>query len=228
MLELRSVVRGLGAMALCAAFLATSAAGAATVRVAVVRCATVFGVSGPTRHVPSTVALRANGPTQGLVAYTNTELFLIGPRGLRCHGIVATDGGSQVIAWAAGQPEPGLHAHGIGLTLTIDPACAGCRADDACPFFAAFARTLGFPCADGVPAGEVVARPSPSLAFFQDPPGVAGSGWPSGGRYPANGVVGTRGSPAGDALVYRSTCTLPSADHSICNASLNDVIARYG
>jgi hypothetical protein len=228
MCELRSIIKGLGAVALCAALLATNAAGAATVRIPVVRCATVFGVSGPARHVPGTVAITGGGPTHGLVAYTNTELFLIGPRGLRCSGIVAADGGSQVIAWAAGQPKPGLRSHGVGLTLTIDPACAGCRAADACPFFTAFARTLGFPCGDGVPAGEIVTRRSPSLALFEDPPGVVGSGWPSGGPYPANGVVGTRGSPAGDALVYRSTCTLPSADHAICSESLNDVIARYG
>ena len=79
-----------------------------------------------------------------------------------------------------------------------------------------------------MPAGEIVVRPRPSLAEFEDAPGVAGSGWPSGGPYPANGVVGMRGSPTGDALVYRSTCTLPAADRAICTESLNDVISRYG
>jgi len=44
---------------------------------------------------------------------------------------------------------------------------------------------------------------------------------------PANGVVGTHGN-ARDALVYRSTCTLPAAEHAICTESLNDVIVRYG
>ena len=222
-----NIIKGLGAAALAVAVCCSSAAGATTPRIPVVRCATVFGAGGPPRHVPSTVALSGTTPAHGLVAYTNTEIFLVGPPGLRCSGIVAADGGSQVVAWAPGAPKPAPHSHGVGLTLNIDPACAGCKADDACPFFTALARGLGFPCAAGVPAGESVARPHPTLALFEDPPGVAGSGWPSGGPYPANGVVGTRGSPR-NGLVYRSTCTLPAAKHAICTRSLNDVIARYG
>jgi hypothetical protein len=219
---------GGAAVALCVALSAASASGATSVAIPVVKCATVFGVSAPARHVPRTLSVSAAGPTHGLVAYTNTQIFLIAPRGFRCSGLVAADGGSQVIAWAPGEPKPTPHSHGAGLTLTIDPACAGCRADDACPFFTQFARQLGFPCGAGVPAGEAIVRRSPSLALFEDPPGVAGSGWPSGGADPANGVVGIHGHPVGDALVYRSTCTLPAADHAICTESLNDVIARYG
>ena len=223
-----NAIKVLATSALATAVLCSGAAGAtSTVAIPVVRCATQFGVSGPPRHVPSTVAVSASGPTHGLVAYTNTELFLIGPRGLRCSGLVATDGGSQVIAWAPGARKPALHSRGIGLTLNIDPACAGCKADDACPFFTALASMLGFPCSLGVPPKELVSRPRANLALFEDPPAVAGSGWPSGGSYPANGVVGTRGRGT-DALVYRSTCTLPAADHAICTESLNDVIARYG
>jgi hypothetical protein len=229
MFELRTtILKGLGVVALSVALMASSASGSSTVRIPVVRCATVFGAGGPPRKVAATVAVSAAGPTHGLAAYTNTQIFLIGPRGFRCSGIVAADGGSEVVAWAPGRVKPALHSHGVGLTLNIDPACAGCRADDACPFFTAFARALGFPCAAGVPAGETMARRGASLALFEDPPGVAGSGWPSGGPYPANGVVGLRGSPPGDALVYRSTCTLADADHAICTESLNDVVARYG
>ncbi len=228
MFELRPSITALAFVAVGAALASTPAVGAATARFPVVRCATVFGVNGPPRHVPAAVPVSASGPTHGLVAYTNTQIFLIGPRGLRCSGIVAADGGSEVIAWAPGKPKPGLHSHGIGLTLNIDPACAGCRAADACPFLTAFARRLGFPCTDGVPPGESVVRRPPSLALFEDPPGVAGSGWPSGGPYPANGLVGVRGGQASGALAYRSTCTLPASKHAICTASLNDVIARYG
>jgi hypothetical protein len=63
--------------------------------------------------------------------------------------------------------------------------------------------------------------------LFEDPPGIAGSGWPSGGADPANGVVGLVGSPENE-LVYRSTCTLPASEHAICTASQNDLISRYG
>jgi hypothetical protein len=229
MLGLRStIVKGFGAVALCAALLATHGAAADSARIAVVHCPTEFGISGKHPSGPSGISVSAAGSADGLVAYSNTEVFLLGPRGLRCSGIVAADGGSGVIVWAQGQPKPGLHSHGAGLTLDLEPACAGCRADDACPFFQAFARKLGFPCAAGVPPGEIHALIGRDVATFEDPPGVAGSGWPSGGRLPANGVVGVRGATVADALVYRSTCTLPAADHAICTESLNDVIARYG
>jgi hypothetical protein len=204
---------------------AISASGAATTRLPVVRCPTTFGIGGSHPRVPASVTV-GRALSAGLVAYTNTELFLIAPRGLRCSGTVAADGGTQVIAWAAGHPKPGLHSPGVGFTLTVDPACAGCRADDACPFFTAFAKELGFPCGAGVPAGEHVVRPSAALALFEDPPGVRGSGWPSGGRYPANGVVGLFGKGA-DAAVYRATCTLPVADHAVCTQSLDETISHY-
>lgn len=213
-------------LALLAAVIA-SAAGAATTRIPVVRCPTLFGISGNHPRVPATLAVDAAGPTHGLVAYTNTGIFLIAPRGLRCSGIVAVDGGTQVVVWAAGGRKPQLHSRGIGLTLTVDPACASCRADDACPFFTALARQAGFPCTAGIPAGERVLRPSRAVALFEDPPGVRGSGWPSGGPFPANGVVGTLPSST-EAVVYRATCTLPAADHAICTESLDDVVARYG
>ena len=195
--------------------------------VPVVRCHTVFGVAGVIPRLPATLRLDTAAPAGNLAAYTNTAIFLIGPRGLHCSGIVAADGGQQVTAWATGAGPPSRHGRVAALTLTLDPACAGCRADDACPFFAAFARTLGFPCATGVPAGERVVRPSARVALFEDPPGVAGSGWPSGGPDPANGVVVIH-LPVSSGAVYRATCTLPATAHAICTASLNDALSRYG
>lgn len=174
-----------------------------------------------------TLSINSSSSTGGLVAYTNTEIYLIGPQGMRCSGLLANDGGSQVIAWPQHQSRPTAHAHTDGLTLTLDPACSGCKAQDACPFFTAFARHLGFPCTSGVPQGERVDRLRSDVALFTDPPEVAGSGWPSGGPDPASGVVGYSGSPE-NGLVYRATCTLPAIDHSACTISVNDVIRRYG
>ena len=78
----------------------------------------------------------------------------------------------------------------------------------------------------GIPPGEDAYGLTKNTTLFEDPPGVAGDGWPSGGSDPANGVVGV--NVAEQSLVYRSTCTLPSVQHSICTVVLNDVIARYG
>ncbi len=205
----------------------TTAASVHATALAVVRCPTEFGISGPPLDTPTTISVRSSSSTRGLVAYTNTEIYLIGPRGMRCSGRLGTDGGSQVIVWPRHQSRPTPHARSDGLTLTLDPACSSCKADDACPFFTAFARRLGFPCNSGVPPGEGVHRLRSDVTLFTDPPEVAGSGWPSGGPDPANGVVGYTGSPD-NGLVYRSTCTLPASDHLDCTTSLNDVISRYG
>ena len=193
----------------------------------VIHCPTRFGIKQKVVWPRSVLVARTPSSTRGLVAYSNSQLVLIGPAGMSCSGVVAADGGESIAAWPPGHVMPRQHAHYDGLTLWLDPACAGCRAADACPFFTALASALGFPCTSGVPAGEQLARLSPHVTLFEDPPGVAGSGWPSGGPNPANGVVGVAGSLT-SGIVYRSTCTLAAAQHQACTISLNDVIARYG
>ena len=212
---------------LAAAAIAASAAIAAPgARVNVVRCKTTFGLSG-SHHAPGTLEVRASAAAAGLIAYTNTETFLLGPPGLHCTGLVAVDGGSQILAWRSGRQPPAMHGRIAGLTLEIDTACSACRADAACPFFPTVASGLGFACADVIPAREKVTRPSSAVAFFSDPPHFAGSGWPSGGDYTARGVVGTAGSVR-NGLVYRATCTLPPSDGAQCAQVLDDAVKRYG
>lgn len=216
----------LGVVAATAGAISPALAGVASAAtVPVVRCPTEFGISGSSPRTPLTLTLGSGAG--GLIAYTNTQAYLLGPRGMRCSGLVAVDGGSQVVVWPQGYARPGLHAHSAGLTLTLDPACVSCKAGDACPFFTELARRLDFPCTSGVPVGERVYRLRSNLDLFEDPPGVAGSGWPSGGPDPANGLVGYAGNGL-DGAVYRSTCTLPASQHTVCTASLNYIISRYG
>ena len=151
-------IRGLLLISVACAGWSVSIAEATAATVPVVRCQTEFGISGSAPNTPS--HLTVAGGTRGLVAYTNTESYLLAPSGMRCFGIAAVDGGSQVIAWPPGRGRPGLHSHSEGLTLTLDPACAGCKAGDACPFFPGLARGLGFPCPAGVPARERVYQDS--------------------------------------------------------------------
>lgn len=197
-----------------------------TPTVPTVRCRTEFGASPPPTRIPSRVAVRG-GPrsVDGIVAYTNRVLFLIAPAGMACSGLDAADGGSVLLLWRHGEHKPTQHSHQAGLSLTLDPACSSCRAEEACPFFPALARQLDFPCIATVPTREVVDHISRRLILFQDPPGVPGDGWPSGGPDPANGLVGI--TPRYDE-VYRATCTLPASRHQACTTSLNDVISRYG
>jgi hypothetical protein len=95
----------------------------------------------------------------------------------------------------------------------------------ACPFFPAYAAKLGFPCMSGIPSGEIITRPSSNVALFEDPPGVVGDGFPSGGGDPANGIDGIKGRYGQQ---YSATCTLPERDHTPCTVILNDALARYG
>ncbi len=199
-----------------------------TERVPVVRCHTTFGIAPTQTSVPERLdVLVLSGTVGDLAAYTNTETFLLGPAGMTCSGIIAADGGSRITVWPAGHAAPGRHAHGDGLTLFADTACAGCRAADACPFFTAFAPRLGFPCSTGIPAGEHVHRLSPTVVYFTDDPGLPGDGWPSGGYDSATGLVLLQGG-APDAAVFRATCTLPMAKSTVCADSVLNVLRRYG
>lgn len=203
-------------------------ASAQTVRV--VRCQTAR--IGPAQRVPSRLTvLGSPSSIAGLVAYTTTGVFLVGPSGMACSGSLAEDGGSALVVWPRGVRAPTQHARGDGLTLSFDPVCIMCQAEDACPWFASLARGLGFPCMHVVPAGERVHRADAHVRLFEDPPGVAGDGWPSGGPDPANGLVAVKGSLTagrGERTVFRSTCTLPVRQHAICTVSLDDVLSRYG
>ena len=198
---------------------------AAALSARVIRCPTRSGLSGPLPATPPSIGVHRSAGR--LVAYTNSESYLLAPGGMSCSGLAATDGGSQLIVWPKGDPRPGLHTHAAGLTLTVIPACVGCKAQEVCPFFGAYARRLGFPCSTQPAQDERVVKLRPNAIAFEDPPGVAGAGWPSGGPYAANGVVGYTEAPD-EGHVYRATCTLPASEHRVCTASLNDVISRYG
>lgn len=208
---------------------AASVSAASGPTVAVVRCATSgFLPPGAKSKTPSRVAvLGAPSSIRGLVAYTNFEEFLVAPAGMRCSGSVGADGNGEILVWPSGYAAPSQHSRYEGLTLRLDPACASCRAADACPFFPTFAASVSFPCsATAIPHGERVYALNSAETTFEDPPGVPGDGWPSGGRDPANGVVGVNASE--NSSVYRATCTLPASEHSVCTVILNDVLARYG
>jgi hypothetical protein len=185
----------------------------------------VFGVAGERMHAPRSISVEAQpGTVRGLAAYTDSIDFLLGPRGMACHGIVAADGGRGLSVWRGGGSAPRQHSRRDGLTLSVEPACASCRAGEACPFFTALAASLGWPCHAVAPAREVVVRQGARLVLFTDPPGVAGDGWPSGGPDPANGLAELVGGPNNE--VARATCTLPAADRRTCTTSLNAILAQ--
>jgi hypothetical protein len=86
---------------------------------------------------------------------------------------------------------------------------------------------LGKGCSTTRPARESATGASLIAEEFEDPPGVAGDGIPSGGQYPANGMLlyepkSTRPSAS------LATCALPQGQHDVCTAVLNHFVALYG
>jgi hypothetical protein len=107
------------------------------------------------------------------------------------------------------------------------PATEGPSAYLACPYFTSAATRLqgnGITC-QGPPNGEQTYQDGPNIIEFEDPPGVEGLTGPSGGLFPANGVVVWIPS---STYAAEALCTLPESDHETCTAILNDFIDRYG
>ena len=207
-----------------------ASASATSVTVPVVRCPTSFGAAPGRTVLPRTVVVRdAPRSTAGLVAYSNTSGYLIGPPQLRCAGAVGADGNSTIQAWPVGQARPGLHGAGAGLALSVIPACVGCKAQATCHYFPTFRRSvrqLGLLCRPEPPPGEQLRYLARHLVSFVDPPFVKGAGWPSGAGLQSTGLVGIR--PGASQVVFTSSCTLPAAQRTVCADSAAAERGLYG
>jgi hypothetical protein len=164
---------------------------------------------------------------------------LIGPRGWTCSALYGADGSGGVVVVPPGEAVPG--SWGAGWKLSADSsveaiigsetsACQGCTAGQACPLFAsaagAYQSEFGRPCPLSRPPSESVEQIDPGVVGFEDPPGVEGDGNPSGGQYPANGVMTYHPSSQDGSL--SETCTLPSSQKLICTSALNAFVGSYG
>jgi hypothetical protein len=208
----------LAAITTACCVIAASANAAVRVTVPVVRCPTSFGASPGRISVPRTLVLRDVPPsTASLVAYTNTSGFLLGPPHLRCAGAIGADGNATIQAWPPGQARPRPHGVGAGLSLSVIPACLGCKALATCHYFPTFRRYLGevaLNCRLEPPPGERLRYLAKRLVAFFDSPFVRGAGWPSGAGLESTGLVGIR--PGASQVVFTSSCTLPVAQRDVC------------
>jgi hypothetical protein len=193
-------------------------------------CRTTFvAPPGKPAAFPSSTTLAASTPlANSLAAYTDTQGYMtvIGPRRWRCAANYGADGGGGVSVF----PKGSLTASGGEAIVTHETsACVGCTAEQACALFPAAASAYraiwGSPCPTHRPKQESIHRLSARVVTFEDPPSVKGDGVPSGGRFPANGVMTF--VPSSHAGSYLETCTLPDNVRSTCRAVLNDFVARY-
>ena len=208
--------------------------------VPLVACPTSFGIPSP-----STVPLKTSTTLTipaflvgHLSVYADTAgIFqLVGPRGWKCSASYGADGSGGMESFPSGEQPPYGQAFSAqsaeGIVANETSACLQCRLIQACPLFPAAATALASnyqeSCPNSPPAGEQQSQRGPSVVTFEDPPGVAGDGNPSGGPYPADGVMTyTPNSDNNTGTSQVETCTLPLSDHALCTVSLNEFVDRY-
>ena len=167
--------------------------------------------------------------------YSDGYMVVLAPSGWTCTGLEAADGGQSLSVVPAGESDPlgpaAVPAGAAAVTARFDYTGHGPGAALVCGLFPAsvaarFADQTGG-CTK-VPAREVVRRPSRDVATFLDPPGVTGSGEPSGGTNPASGaVVFPQLTPEpGSVNVAKVTCTAAKPLAALCPAIITDFVTR--
>jgi len=217
-----------------------------TATLPVVVCQTTSGVTTTTAALPGSVSVSvpSSAAQEGNLAVYSDEsgaLMLVGPTvGWTCSGTFGADGSGIMALAPVGTAVP--TASGTTWHLPASsPAQAIVAMESggspvqgavlACPLFsaakAATQQDLGKGCPMSSPPQERVVRTSAVQVGSQDPPGVAGVGFPSGGQNAANGIVLYQPKPT-EPTAYQATCTLPAAQQDLCTAVLNEFAATFG
>ncbi|WP_187366144.1 DUF4850 domain-containing protein [Trebonia kvetii] len=200
-----------------------------TASLPVVACPTSLGINRPPVSLPRSrpVAVpRALAADLSLYADNQGVMELLGPKGWNCTAAIGADGSGGVTVYprGAGPSSP------AAITGSETGACFGCTLGQACALFPSAANALrsgvGEACLVHRPAAEMVMSIAAGIEGFEDPPGVKGDGRPSGGPYPANGVM-TYHPNAQDGS-WQETCTLPAREKDVCTAVLNTFVSWYG
>ena len=217
---------------------ATSAQRAAVPTVVpLVTCQTTFGVSVSTPKALATSVTVSLPPGMGaqLAVYSDDHGFmmLLAPRGWSCGAGYGADLSGGVSVFPAGERMPSGKLPANSPFQEVNgsetSACSTCGLGQACPLFSSAAKMfksyLGRDCPTTRPAAETVVPLRTGLVAFADPAGVSGDGVPSGGLYPANGVMTY--SPHSSDGSWMETCTMPPADKRLCTAILDYFVTAY-
>ena len=146
---------------------------------------------------------------------------LVAPKGWSCNGFIAEDGGNSFAAVPPGAKMPMVGTNSTAaqpatpqVNVYGEPACESCKFSIACALFHLQPAWPGERCPPGPAAGEIDRRAGKYTVDFTDPPGVAGTGRPSGGADPTVGAVVLKN---GAAIL---TCVLPPRTHAVCSAAV--------
>ncbi len=200
----------------------------------VVSCTTSYGAGSPpspfvARRLPATTSI------QDLSFYSNGRITVLGPAGWTCGALVAADGGQRLDVYPPGKPDYSTMLAPKGAELVevqVDYTGHVPGAALVCPLFpdstaAPLVKESGLRCQKA--AGEKIARLTPDVVAFTDPPRVTGSGTGSGGSLTSVGaaVYPQLSLGAGDSVnVSLLSCTLPRSDLSMCKAIEGDYLVR--
>jgi hypothetical protein len=213
-----------------------------TVSVSVVPCPTTFALATQPSTVPLPASAKVSVPASmaaTLVVYSDTShiMALLGPKGWTCSATYGADGSGGIALYTSGGATPIAKNPTPLYPPSSDEAITGIEtggspvqaAYHACPYFpsaAAWLRSNGYTVCSSAPPSESIDQISSDTVGFEDPPGVAGAGNPSGGPYPANGVVAY--SATVQPGTYIGTCTLPQRDLALCTSVLQYFRSLYG
>lgn len=212
--------------------------GPVSVTLALVSCPTTYGVTLPaTGALPASISVRVPSDlADQLTVYSDQRgtMKLVGPKGWQCSASYGADGSGGVKVFPSSEQAPSGLAFSPQSQQAIvgseTSACQGCQEIQACPLFPAAAnaylKDYGMSCPQTRPDEESTYQISSGVIGFEDPTDVAGDGNPSGGPFPANGVM-TYYSDAPDGS-WLDTCTLPASEHALCTVALNTFVSFYG
>jgi len=205
------------------------APGLVTASIPVVSCPTSLGIDRPSVPLPGSRPVAVpQSLAAGLSLYADTQgvMELLGPKGWSCAAFYGADGSGGVTVYprGAGPSSP------AAITGSETSACFGCTLAQACQLFPSAAKALRSALGEACPVRPPTAQKAVSIAAgiegFEDPPGVKGDGQPSGGPYPANGVMTYH--PSAPDGSWQETCTLPASETDVCTAVLNTFVSWYG
>jgi hypothetical protein len=197
-------------------------------------CKTSVGDASETAaKLPATIHVRiARGEASALAFYSDNEglIKVLAPTGWKCSAGIGADGSSSLsVSPPSGANSTGSALEAINASQTS--ACVGCRESLACPLFASAAldylRTYVQICPTTRPASEHVTKINAHVVEFSDPPHVNGDAIPSGGAYPASGVMTYFAGPRSDGS-WTETCVLPRAESSTCKVVIENFKSKYG
>jgi len=162
---------------------------------------------------------------------------LLGPVGWGCSAAVGVDGSSGLTVtptnsgiWTNSDRALSTSSKVEEVNGSQTGAATGSALEQACPFFKSAEQRwadVGSTC-PATPLPETATPFGENAVEFIDPPHVYGTGDPSGGAYPASGVVIFHPNGWQEPQSSIETCVLPPSQHSLCSASLHAFALNYG